>query len=130
MQRHAFLQDLSREHHTALRLALDARRAAASGDPARIRGQAEVCRRCYADEIDAHFRIEESELLPRLLADGDAARTALVERTQREHAELRTLVAQLAQADAAILARFADLLAAHVRFEERELFEALQTGLS
>lgn len=130
MQRHAFLQDLSREHHTALRLALDARRAAASGDAARIRAQAETCRRCYADEIDAHFRIEESELLPRLQADGDAARTALVERTQREHAELRTLVAKLAQADAATLARFAEALAAHVRFEERELFEAVQADLA
>jgi len=40
MQRHEWLQDLSREHHLALRLALAARRAVAAGDPAQIRAAA------------------------------------------------------------------------------------------
>jgi len=31
--------------------------------------------------------------------------------------------------DAATLLRFAELLSAHVRFEERELFEVAQAGL-
>ena len=45
----------------------------------------------------------------------------------KEHEELRTLASALSCADAGTLLRFADLLALHVRFEERELFEAAQS---
>lgn len=124
MQRHASLQDLSREHHTALRLALDARRAAASGDPARVRAAAQACAELFPRELEPHFVAEEIELLPLLAQAGEAA---LVARTEDDHAQLRALAAQLPAADAALLQRFAELLTEHVRFEERELFEVVQT---
>lgn len=127
MQRHPFLQDLSREHHSALKLALDARRAAASGDPERVRAQAAACARMFDSEMEAHFVCEENDLLPRL---AEAGEDVLVARTRREHEELRALVARLPDADAAILQRFAERLSAHVRFEERELFEVMQAHLN
>jgi hemerythrin-like domain-containing protein len=46
-----------------------------------------------------------------------------VARTLIEHRALQRLVRELEIPDGEILLRFADLLTAHVRFEERELFE-------
>lgn len=126
MKRHDRLQDLSREHHAALRLALNARRAAASGDPAHILALAQLCRTAFAAELEPHFVLEETTLLPLLIQAGEQT---LVARTDREHAELRALVTQLQAPDAGMLCRFADLLTAHVRFEERELFDVLQRHL-
>ena len=65
-------------------------------------------------------------MLP-LLAQAGAS--ALVERTLNEHDEMRRLAARLNEADPATLERFGELLGAHVRFEERELFEATQALL-
>lgn len=127
MKRHQTLQDLSREHHTALKLALAARRAATSGNPREILVSATACAEVFATHLEPHFVVEETKLLPAMLQAGEAA---LVERTLLEHATLRELVQRLAGADAAVLLSFADLLSAHVRFEERELFEVAQAGFN
>ncbi len=126
MKRHEWLQDLSREHHLALRLAQAARRAVAAGDPAQIRAAAKLCADAFDSDLEPHFIREESDVLP-LLAQAGAG--ALVERTMNEHDEMRRLAARLNEADPATLERFGELLGAHVRFEERELFEAAQTLL-
>lgn len=123
MKRHPALQDLSREHHDALKIARHGRLAALSGDAAAVAAYGAHVARSFDSEMEPHFREEESELLPFLAAAGE---NDLVWRTLAEHAELRALAAALRQAEAATLLRFADLLAAHVRFEERELFEAAQ----
>jgi hypothetical protein len=62
--------------------------------------------------------------LPALRAAGE---TGLVERTLREHRRLRALIADDGPEG---LAPFADLLAAHIRFEEQELFERAQGVLA
>jgi hemerythrin-like domain-containing protein len=126
MKRHEWLQDLSREHHLALKLALTARRALATDDPAQCRAAATLCADAFASELEPHFVREENDLLP-LLAQAGAG--ALVERTSNEHAELRGLALRLREADTATLKRFGELLDAHVRFEERELFAAAQALL-
>ena len=123
MKRHQQLQDLSREHHGALQLALHAKRAAQSGDAAQVAVSALACVDVFPRELDPHFIVEETTLLPALAQQGEQL---LVQRTLAEHEELRRLVAQLAQPDAATLKSFAELLTAHVRFEERELFEVAQ----
>lgn len=123
MKRHAKLQDLSREHYAALKLALQAKRAALSGEAGQIEQASVACRAAFAGELEPHFSVEESELLPLLLASGQPA---LVRRTEQEHALLRRLVEQLAQPAAAVLLEFSESLTAHVRFEEREMFEALE----
>lgn len=123
MKRHVALQDLSREHHHALKLALDCRRAAAAQDAAQQNAMIAACSACFASELEPHFQIEERDLLPRLAAAGE---TALVERTLAEHAAIRQLVAALPQRGAGGLEEFAVLMNAHVRFEERQLFAALE----
>lgn len=129
MKRHPQLQDLSREHHHALQLALQARRAAASGDLAVMAAVVENCRTVFPRELEPHFVVEEETLLPLLVAAGEAA---LVSRFESEHAALRRFADQFkaTQAvDAATLLAFADCLNSHVRFEERELFVALESLL-
>ncbi|HCZ13803.1 MAG TPA: hemerythrin HHE cation-binding protein [Candidatus Accumulibacter sp.] len=126
MKRHQTLRDLSREHHTALTLALAARRAATSGDSRQLAASAKACGEVFATHLEPHFVVEETTLLPALARAGEQA---LVARTLREHAALRSLCGELPGGGAATLLRFAELLSAHVRFEERELFEVAQAGL-
>lgn len=123
MKRSPVLQSLSREHHAALKLAKACERAAVSGDAAQI---GETCRRvvdAFASELEPHFRTEESEFLP-------FAPTALAERTLADHVRLRELAANLQRhSDAETLHDFGDCLVSHVRFEERELFPAIEEML-
>ena len=127
MKRHEQLQDLSREHHLALKLALLARRALESGAAPKIKAAATTCATAFISDLEPHFVREESDVLPLLTQAGE---TALVERTLREHDEMRRLAARLPAADLAILQRFGELLGAHVRFEEQELFEVAQHHLA
>jgi hypothetical protein len=121
MKRSPALQPLSRDHHAALKLAKACERSTEAGLVD------ETCRRvvtAFADELEPHFLIEERELLPLLSA---TAMQALAERTLADHARLRALVDALRQrCDADTLRDFGKRLAAHVRFEERELFPALE----
>jgi hemerythrin-like domain-containing protein len=119
MKRHAALQALSREHHTALVLALACKRAVQSGNQASVRETCAKVQGLFMTELEPHFHTEEETLLP-LLAQAD--QTALVQRTLAEHAQLRTMAAALGAPQAAGLAAFGQALSAHVRFEEHELF--------
>jgi len=126
MKRAQALAELSREHQHALALALRAKRAA-NLDAAAIANLAEQCVADYGAKLAPHFEIEEEFLLPAMSAAGEAA---LAQRTLAEHAEIRRLVAALAQPSAAALAAFGEALGEHVRFEERGLFEVAQERLS
>ncbi|MDP2132013.1 MAG: hemerythrin domain-containing protein [Sulfuritalea sp.] len=126
MKRHPDLRQLSREHHGALKLARDAQRAAKSATADDVAALAQRVAQVFAAELDPHFRVEEQGILVLLAQSGEQS---LVARTLTDHAELRRLAAALAQPAADTLLRFAELLAAHVRFEERELFEAAQAHL-
>ena len=123
MKRHPDLLQLSREHHGALKLARDARCAAASGDAREIAALAQRVVQVFPVELDPHFCVEEQGIL---LLLAQAGQHELVARTLADHAELRRLTLALATPDADTLLHFADLLGAHVRFEEREVFEAAQ----
>lgn len=123
MKRSPALQQLSREHHTALSLAL--RIAKAADDAARAALMARVPG-LFAAELEPHFLEEETRLLPQLAAAGE---TDLVERTLAEHADMRALVARIAAGETEALADFGRLLQAHVRFEERELFAVAEQRL-
>ncbi|MCF8179403.1 MAG: hemerythrin domain-containing protein [Sulfuritalea sp.] len=127
MKRHPDLQQLSREHHGALKLSRDARGAAESGNRNEVAVLARRVDQTFRGELDPHFCVEEQGIL-NLLAQ--AGQHALVARTLAEHGELRRLAESLATPDAETLLRFAELLGAHVRFEERELFEAAQELLA
>jgi len=123
MKRHAALQQLSREHHHALKLSRLARFASDSGHALAIAEAAEKIIESFPEVLERHFKTEEKDLLPALAGAGASA---LVDRTQAEHAELRDLNRRLSKPDSELLARFATLLHDHVRFEEREVFETAQ----
>lgn len=124
MKHHPELLQLSREHHAALKLALHARRAAESGDPNGIAEMAQRVASFFSGELDRHFHAEEQGVLVFLKRSG---KDDLARRILAEHDELRRLIGALSHPEAAILLSFADLLAAHVRFEERELFPLAET---
>ena len=123
MKRHVALQTLSREHHTALTLALACKRAAQSGSEESIRDACEKVRHVFAAELDPHFRVEEEALLPLLQQAGEAV---LVHRTLDEHAALRAQSGALRSHDPALLAAFGKALSDHVRFEESQLFPSAE----
>ena len=126
MKRHPELLNLSREHYAALKLARDARRAAESGDSVAICQLSRRVADAFANELDPHFRHEEEGVLPYLAQSG---RDDLVRQTLSDHAVLRALASTLHVPQTSALLRFAELMAAHVRFEERELFETAQSLL-
>lgn len=114
MKRSAGLSGLARDHHAALVLAREAQRAATdcAALVARLRA-------AHAAALEPHFDIEERLLLPALEAAGEGAAAA---RTRAEHEALRAALAALDAADPATLRHYGELLQAHVRYEDRELF--------
>jgi hypothetical protein len=126
MKRSTILQPLSRDHHRALVLAKACERAALSGVAADVALLCERAVREFAAELAPHFETEERELLP--LLRGDAGQS-LATRTLADHQLLRRLQDGLRRHDAETLRNFGLHLTAHVRFEERELFPALEALL-
>ncbi len=122
MRRDTNLVRLSRDHHTGLVLAKRARALTGAHAAQRRAGWREL-QAHFADALEPHFQLEEAGVLPALRAAGEGA---LVERTLREHAELRALI----RSDAADAPRrFGEALTAHIRFEEGVLFETAQRVL-
>ena len=128
MKRHSSLASLSRDHHHALVLARDARR----GLPEQERDPSAFIadlRRRFDGELADHFAIEERELVRRSVAHGEPL-ASLAARIVADHDALRAIVASL---EPALLTSqcetFGARLEAHIRFEEREWFPALEEYL-
>jgi hemerythrin-like domain-containing protein len=127
---------LSHDHHGALAKAREATLAVdgtSPHDPAALDALAERCAAYFAEHLEPHFKREEKHLLPVTVArfgrDDD-----LVTRVKEEHAMVRKLTRRLTDPGdkapmAGRLAAWAMTLIDHVRFEEREWFEALQNSL-
>lgn len=125
LRRHAALQPLSREHMGGLVQARNLRRASGADSAARLAAVVSFARQ-WRSEIGGHFDDEEGLLLP-LTRD-----PALRERLLREHRVLRELAQRCDELpetvadDPALMRRIGALLHDHIRWEEREYFEALQ----
>lgn len=116
MKRSAELMPLSREHHTALSLA---RRILVQADDVEaLRVQV----RQRTQELLAHFRVEEDDLLPVVMQ----CSPGLALRLRDEHCALRDYLQCIESGDWQCLPAFAQLLQQHVRFEEREFFPAFE----
>lgn len=98
----------------------------AGADAAAVAAACQRVIRSYADELQPHFLIEEETLLP-LLQETPAQQ--LAERTLHDHQQLASLRDRMHMPDADALRQFGQILMAHVRFEERDLFPALETLL-
>lgn len=121
-KREGLLLKWSREHQAALSLALRCKNVSARGDKeAVLRLAREFCLR-FGAELSAHFEEEERALAPALEAEGEHF---LAGRLVSEHRELAELARGLEKEPSAqALGRAGEALAAHARFEEREVFEA------
>jgi hemerythrin-like domain-containing protein len=128
MKRKPELRILSVDHHHGLVAARRLRLAAEA--PAAHPEALAAFLAAWRNEIEPHFRVEEEELLPRYAAAaGEAA--PLLRRTLREHAELRERVRALEPGDTppSQWLEAATALERHIRFEERELFPAVENAL-
>lgn len=121
MKRHPALTPLSHDHHHALAAARRLRLAADAGDAS---AEAAAFARFFAEESVRHFRDEEERLFP-LVAHSEEAQP-LVVRALLEHQQLHALARQLASGESGPMRELAELLEAHVRFEERELFPLIE----
>lgn len=120
MKRSPALRNLSNEHHHGLVLVKRAKKAACTENEQRAWQE---IRDRFAADLEPHFQAEEIGLLPALERAGE---TGLVRRTLDEHDRLRRLINE---SGAQAMTGFAELLEQHIRFEERELFEAAQQKL-
>lgn len=124
MPRIGVLLELSREHHTSLVMARDARRASKSDDPAILSAMVRSIEAHWHALLAKHFEREE-RLIQAVLDELDPEAVA---RISAEHAELRLLaLGPCTLEPAARLQQFGDLLGAHVRYEERTFFPRLQS---
>lgn len=124
MKRSEALRSLSREHHAALTVAKALQEAES---PASGREQFLAF---WEPAGRLHFRLEEEVLLPLWTRWGTVDR----EQTARmldEHLDLRARGLELDEgaADLEAVHELGALLHDHVRFEERELFPAVEAGL-
>ena len=125
MKRSPALVPLSRDHHHALDAARRLRRA----DDTTVAAASRHFLAFFERDGRRHFAIEEELLLP-ALDDPEWARAT--ERVLADHAAIREAAANLATGpvDAETARSVGERLAAHVRFEERVLFELLESRLT
>jgi hemerythrin-like domain-containing protein len=125
MKRSEALAPLSRDHHVALEAALRLRRAT----PETVDTATTRFATFWRDAGARHFEIEE-ELLLTALDDGGPRWDEALARVRAEHAEIRARADRLDPGDVDRARELGELLAAHVRFEERTLFELLEGALT
>jgi|SRR5271169_4156108 len=125
MLRDKNLIPLSRQHQHALALCVRIERASPIPDADLGAWQAEVAQH-FQNEISIHFAAEERVLFPAARRFG--ALVPLVEELVADHTQLRASFsrAEANETSAPDLAAFARSLSAHIRKEERQLFEQLQ----
>jgi hemerythrin-like domain-containing protein len=128
MLRDKNLIPLSHQHQHALALCVRIDRASPIADADRAVWQAEIAQ-IFQTEIAVHFTAEESVLFP-------AARrfeelSPLIDELLGDHAALRQFfgTADAGKMSADGLLEFAQRLSAHIRKEERQLFERMQASM-
>lgn len=133
MKRHPVLHKLSEDHHHGLIQVRHLREMTDRTLPGRVRSFLVAWRH----EIGPHFLEEELALLPFASPPLDPRHPAVTEMLA-QHIAIRRLALDLQRAHHAedyercqtLAAEIADALEAHIRLEEREVFEAIQEALS
>lgn len=124
MKRSPELTPLSHDHHQALFVAMQLKRAEDAS-------AAQVFLDFMDEHGEPHFQVEERILLPGWIAADPDADPAMAIRVQTEHLEMRAGARALRAGAASVveLHQLGELLERHVRFEERELFPLIEAGL-
>jgi quercetin dioxygenase-like cupin family protein len=121
VKRHPALVPLSHDHHHTLARARELREAAPRGEPERRDAAARFLRH-FALQVVRHFREEEELVFPLLPLEPPELARVLA-----EHQQIRALARRLRGDPASeLLAELGTLLEAHVRLEERIVFEFVQ----
>jgi len=128
MLRDKSLIPLSHQHQHALAMCVRIDRAVQAGEVDLPAWQAEI-HHPFEQEIRIHFEAEEKVLFPVAVRAG---LEALVKELLEDHAVLREYFGSAAaqMMDFSNLHAFATRLSAHIRKEERQLFEEMQKLLS
>ncbi len=130
MKRHKSLHPLSWDHHHALVEARHLRLA---------ENEREAAHRFiefWQQSLQNHFREEEEILLPLFARFTQSDRAEIVE-TLSQHVAIRRRIEEViehlssgAMIDAASLRELASALESHIRFEENELFPAIESAVA
>lgn len=135
MKRHQSLYPLSHDHHAALVQARNLLVVAAADDGGNLESAAQRFAGFWQNELQRHFEQEEQLALP-LLARHTSADHAAIAETLQQHADIRRLIDELTIAlarqeelAASLLTTLGEALRRHIRFEESELFPALETAV-
>lgn len=126
MKRDPALQGLSRDHHQALFVAQGLRRAEEVG------AAAQRFLEFWHEHGRLHFEVEENVLFPAWAEAASGYDEAMVVRALTDHHHIRLYARRIAGGRAGLdeLRDLGERLAAHVRFEEREMFPAIESSLS
>jgi hypothetical protein len=123
MKRNEYIIPLSRDHHFGLLFCWKIRRGLAlKAEPDRICAYIAYF---WESHLKKHFEEEETLLF---LPDDPDCRKAI-----SEHKQIATLIEQLTDmgcTDGSQLTKLSDLVEAHIRYEERELFPHLEATLT
>jgi hemerythrin-like domain-containing protein len=126
LKRHPALVPLSQDHHFGLLLVWKIRKGLNMGlESNRILDYMDYFVR---EHLEPHFQLEE-EYIFSSLAKNDLMR----KQVEQQHADLRDMVQQLQkdkQGVEVLLEKFSNELEAHIRFEERKLFQHMQLELT
>jgi len=125
LKRHTALIPLSQDHHSGLLLVWKIRQGLKAGvDSSRVKNYIHY----FAEQhLEPHFLIEE-DLVFSYLGKNDSMRM----QAEQEHELLRSQIQEIGEVNGAtesILKKFAETLEAHIRFEERKLFQHMQAEL-
>ncbi len=125
IKRHKAIVQFSREHHFGLLLIWKIRQGLkANIDPKRI---SDYVLFFFDEDLKTHFAEEERSLFSKLDDDDGLKFQAM-----KEHTEILHYIAEIRSdnKNPELLTVFADALDRHIRFEERVLFNHLQSKLS
>lgn len=118
IKRHKALQPLSRQHHFGLLFSWKLRKGFSKNiETERMQ---EYAKWFYEQEIKPHFYDEEKYLFP-ILEEGNE----LIERALKEHRRLKRLFNDIKNPEKSLNC-LEEELDAHIRFEERVLFNEIQ----
>jgi len=125
IKRHQALISFSKDHHFGLLLVWKIRRGLSMNiEPERMSKYAVFF---FQNDLAHHFKLEEQTLFSKLPPDD-----LLGLQAYQEHENIGSLVDRLQKdrSNPGIVGEFAEALESHIRFEERVLFNHLQTTLS
>jgi hemerythrin-like domain-containing protein len=135
MKRHRSLYPLSHDHHHALVQARNLDIASADEDQSNLRSAATRFASFWKSDMQRHFAQEEQIVLP-LLAKHTVADGAEIGETLEQHAAIVQLIEELIEKlarretiEASLLINLAESLRRHIRYEESELFPAVEASV-